>query len=286
MNIFKKKNKVYEHDTTATTSNEPIIPDGLWFKCKHCQSTIYKKDVGSLKICPKCGGYYRISAKRRIKLSIDTGSFIQFDEKLVGENYLDYPNYLEKLAALRAKLSINEAVITGLAKIEGIDVAIGAMDSYFVMGSMGSAVGEKITRLFEYATDHDLPVILFTTSGGARMQEGIMSLMQMAKVSMAVKNHSDKGLLYITFLTDPTTGGVTASFAMLGDIILAEPKALIGFAGARVIEQTIKEKLPKDFQSAEMLFENGFVDKIVPRDEVKSTLAHILRLHVGGVING
>ncbi len=285
MNIFKKKNKIHEQDISTSGKNNPIIPDGLWFKCKHCQNTIYKQDVGNLKICPKCGGYYRISAKRRIKLTIDKGSFIQFDEKLVGENYLDYPNYFEKLEALRAKLSINEAVITGTAKIEGMDVAIGAMDSYFVMGSMGSVVGEKITRLFEYATEENLPVILFTTSGGARMQEGIMSLMQMAKVSMAVKNHSDKGLLYITFLTDPTTGGVTASFAMLGDIILAEPKALIGFAGARVIEQTIKEKLPADFQSAEMLFENGFIDKIVSREEVKKTLAHILKLHNGGVTN-
>lgn len=278
MNIFKKKQYVDIEKNKETTSG-PSIPDGLWFKCKFCGATIYKKDVNNFKVCPKCNEYYRMSAKRRIRLTIDKGTFQHLNENLIGSNPLDYPGYEEKLQEAREKTGINEAVITGTGKINGIDVAIGAMDSYFIMASMGSAVGEKLTCLFEYAIKNNLPVIIFTASGGARMQEGIISLMQMAKVSMAIKKHSDKGLLYISFLTDPTTGGVTASFASLGDIILAEPKALIGFAGRRVIEQTINEKLPKDFQSAEKLLECGFIDKIVPRESIKNELFNILELH-------
>lgn len=278
MNIFKKRQYV-DIEKSKESSSGPSIPDGLWFKCKFCGATIYKKDVNSYKICPKCNAYYRMSARRRIKLTIDKGTFHQINEGIVGINPLDYPEYQEKLEEIRDKTNTKEAVITGVGKINGIDVAIGAMDSYFIMASMGSAVGEKLALLFEYAINHKLPVVIFCASGGARMQEGIVSLMQMAKVSMSIKKHSDQGLLYISFLTDPTTGGVTASFASLGDIILAEPKALIGFAGKRVIEQTINEKLPKDFQSAEKLLERGFIDKIIPRESIKNELFNILKLH-------
>lgn len=283
MYIFKNKtyidNRNYKDDENDDAEFSPFIPDGLWFKCEHCQSTIYIREVTEDNICPKCKCYFRMSARDRIKVVTDKNSFIEFDENLKGTNCLDYPNYDEKLEKMRQNLDVNEAVVTGICTIDGIETMIGVMDSQFVMGSMGVAVGEKITRLFEFATDHDLPVVLFTASGGARMQEGIISLMQMAKISMAVRKHSDAGLLYITFITDPTTGGVTASFAMLGDIILAEPRALIGFAGKRVIEQTINQKLPDDFQSAEMMFKNGFIDKIVPREKIKETLSNILKLH-------
>lgn len=281
MNIFNKKQYIELEKNKEATG--PSIPDGLWFKCKYCGSTIYRKYVNVYKICPKCNSYYRMSARRRIKLTIDKGSFQHLNENLIGSNPLDYPDYGEKLKEARDRTNIKEAVVTGTGKINGIDIAIGAMDPHFIMASMGSGVGEKLTRLFEYATEKNLPVIVFSASGGARMQEGIVSLMQMAKVSMAIKRHSDKGLLYISFLTDPTTGGVTASFASLGDIILAEPKALIGFAGRRVIEQTINEKLPKDFQSAEKLLERGFVDKIVERESMKDELYTILKLHGGGI---
>lgn len=294
MYIFKNKtyddtedNDVEDNDDYGVDKEHvPFIPDGLWFKCEHCQNTIYIREVKENRTCPKCNGYFRMSAKDRISVVADKDSFVEFYKNLKGENYLDYPNYDEKLEKLREELDINEAVTTGICEISGIKTAIGIMDSHFIMGSMGSVVGEKITRLFEYATEQKLPVIIFTTSGGARMQEGIISLMQMAKISMAVKNHSDSGLLYITYITDPTTGGVTASFAMLGDIILSEPKALIGFAGKRVIEQTINEKLPEDFQSAEMMFKNGFIDKIVSRDESREILSKLLKLHgYGGFEN-
>ena len=191
----------------------------------------------------------------------------------------DFPGYAEKLARAKSQTDLGESVLTGVANIEGEQMALGVMDSYFMMGSLGSMTGEKITRLFEYATAHQLPVVLFTASGGARMQEGINSLMQMAKVSAAVAAHQEAGLLYLVVLTDPTTGGVTASFAMQGDVTLAEPHALVGFAGARVIESTIHEKLPKDFQRVETLLENGFVDKIVPRAELGQIIAKIVKLH-------
>ena len=201
------------------------------------------------------------------------------DADLVSENILDFPEYTRKLKTSKMSRGENESVICGTAEIEGSKTVLCVMDSSFMMGSMGTVTGEKITRAFEYATENNLPVIVFTVSGGARMQEGILSLMQMAKTSGAVKRHSDKGLLYITVLTDPTTGGVTASFAMEGDIILAEPKALIGFAGPRVIEQTIRQKLPKDFQTAEFLLEKGFVDAVVNRKDMKKTLSKLLKLH-------
>lgn len=220
-----------------------------------------------------------MGAYERIDQICDKGSFNEFNSSISSRNPMNFDGYEKKLKSNREKSGLIEAVITGDCKINGIKNIIAVMDSNFLMGSMGIAVGEKITLAIEKATKEKLPIIIFTTSGGARMQEGIFSLMQMAKVSSAIAKHNDEGLLYITVLTDPTTGGVTASFAMLGDIILAEPKALVGFAGRRVIEGTLKEKLPDDFQSAEFLLENGFVDKIVKREDMKRTLYKLLKLH-------
>lgn len=288
MNLFKKRKYVpvnsddsKQQDDNAVSSKtvQPSIPDGLCVKCNGCGKTVYKKEIGESKICPECGHYFRLNARERIKLIADENTFAEFDITMKAENPLSYPDYEKKLSSLRDKTGLNDAVVTGKCKIGGFDSVLCVMDSTFIMGSMGSVVGEKITRAVEYATKNNLPVVIFTASGGARMQEGIISLMQMAKVSAAVARHSEAGLLYVTVLTDPTTGGVTASFAMLGDIILSEPKALIGFAGRRVIEQTIKQKLPDDFQTAEFLLEHGFVDKIVEREYMKNVLKEILRLH-------
>ena len=229
--------------------------------------------------CPSCGYHYRINARTRIKAICDKGSFQELEMNIQTENPLNFPGYANKIESARAASGQMEGVVCGTATIRRQPCAVFVMDPQFMMGSMGSVVGEKITRLFEYATEHDLPVVGFTASGGARMQEGILSLMQMAKTSGAVHFHSDKGGLYITVLTDPTTGGVTASFAMLGDIILSEPNALIGFAGRRVIEQTTKKKLPEDFQRAEFLQDCGFVDAIVPRTELRATLERLLKQH-------
>ncbi|GAA0789564.1 acetyl-CoA carboxylase carboxyltransferase subunit alpha [Hathewaya limosa] len=288
-NIFRKnKYATVNIQNTINTSVDnihedivkPNIPNGMWIKCNCCKKIVYKKDIeNSLMTCSECGTCFRLAAKERIKYTIDSGTFKEMDKDMKSENPLNFPGYNKKIEVLMENKNLNEAVITGVGKINGINVAIGVMDSQFMMGSMGSVVGEKITRLFELAKKKRLPVILFTASGGARMQEGMFSLMQMAKVSAAIKKHSEKGLLYITVLTDPTTGGVTASFAMQGDIILSEPKALIGFAGKRVIEQTIKQKLPEEFQSAEFLLDKGFVDKIVKRKDMKETLAKILSVH-------
>ncbi|MDE5753856.1 MAG: acetyl-CoA carboxylase, carboxyltransferase subunit beta [Oscillospiraceae bacterium] len=230
-------------------------------------------------ICPDCGNYYRMSARDRIALTTDKNSFKELFQGLTSKDFLEFPNYQEKLKKATADTGEEDAVVCGKAEIDGNPCAIFVMNSKFIMASMGSVVGEKITRLFEYAIEEKLPVVGFTASGGARMQEGAVSLMQMAKVSGAVKNHSNAGLLYITVLTDPTTGGVTASFAMQGDIILAEPKALVGFAGRRVVEQTTKSQLPDNFQKAEFLLEHGFVDAIVPRPEMQKVLAELLILH-------
>ena len=249
-------------------------------KCPKCGEMIYKEDVvGASYVCPKCGGYFRMKAKTRIKLVADKDSFKEWYTDFPLCNPLDYPEYGEKLAALKEKTHLDEAVCIGEARIENSPVVLGVCDARFLMGSMGHTVGEKITRAFEEATKRKLPVVLFCCSGGARMQEGIVSLMQMAKTSAAVKKHSDAGLLYIPVLTDPTTGGVTASFAMLGDIILAEPGALIGFAGPRVIAQTIHQKLPEGFQKAEFLVEHGILDGIVKREDLKQTLSGLLKLH-------
>jgi len=237
--------------------------------------------LGSDRICPHCGYTFRISAQERLALTIDMGSFLEMFTGIETQDPLEFPGYQKKLASMREKTGLDEAVVTGTALIKGEKVALGIMDSNFIMASMGTVVGEKITRLFEYATAEKLPVVLFTASGGARMQEGIMSLMQMAKISAAVQRHSKAGLFYLTVLTDPTTGGVTASFAMEGDIIIAESQALVGFAGRRVIESTVREQLPDNFQKAEFLQEHGFVDVIVQRSEMRSTIVDLLAFHGG-----
>ena len=282
-NMFKKTG---EKITSIHSRNrrKPEAPEGILKKCNKCGAAILTDEVINGKyICPKCHGYFRIPAYKRIELVTDAGSFEEWDAKIDEgerpENPLDFRGYTEKVEALRVKTGLDEAVVTGKATICGYPVVIGVCDGRFMMASMGHAVGEKITRAVERATEERLPVVLFTCSGGARMQEGIISLMQMAKTSAALKRHSDAGFLYIPVLTDPTTGGVTASFAMLGDIILADPGALIGFAGPRVIEQTIGQKLPEGFQRAEFLLEHGFVDRIVTRDEMKEVLGQILKMH-------
>ena len=260
--------------------NTPEVPDNLMRKCNACKAAVFVDEVKQNHyICPHCGNYFHVPAYRRIKMIADRKSFVEWDAEMEEQNPLQYKGYEEKLGALREKTGLNEAVVTGKCTIKGTPAALGVCDCRFMMSSMGEVVGEKITRVFERATEEKLPVILYICSGGARMQEGLVSLMQMAKTSMALRKHSDAGLLYVPVLTDPTTGGVTASFAMLGDIILAEPKALIGFAGPRVIEQTIGQKLPKGFQRAEFLLEHGFIDKIVERDEQRIVLADILKLH-------
>ena len=248
--------------------------------CKSCGAEIaYADYVENHCICPECGTYFRMRAVERLKATVDAGSFQEIDKKLKSKDPIKFPDYAQKLDKAEKASGLNEGVLCRTAKIEGNDTALFVMDSAFMMGSMGTVVGEKITRLFEKATAQNLPVVGFITSGGARMQEGIFSLMQMAKVSGAVKRHSEAGLLYIAVLTDPTTGGITASFAMQGDIIIAEPKALIGFAGQRVIEQTTGEKLPAGFQRAEFQLEHGFVDLIEERPRMTYTLAKLLALH-------
>lgn len=282
-NVFKKTRIAVGRKNYITFTRRPEVPEGLLRKCNKCGGAIIAEDVKKDHyICPKCGGYFRVHARRRIEMVTDEGSFEEWDSDLQGGNPLEYKGYEEKLEKLQEKTGLSEAVITGKAKIDGRETAIGVCDGRFLMASMGEAVGEKIARAVERATEERLPVILFACSGGARMQEGIVSLMQMAKTSAALKHHSDAGLLYISILTDPTTGGVTASFAMLGDVILAEPKALIGFAGPRVIEQTIGQKLPEEFQRAEFLLEHGFLDAIVERPQMKAVLSKILALHENG----
>lgn len=257
--------------------------DGDMIRCPICKNFGSRKEIAKNKaVCKTCGHHFRVSARNRIIMIADRDTFTELDRGLTSLDPLEFPGYAEKLASAKRDTGENEAVITGVCEIGGVRCGIFVMEPRFIMGSMGSALGEKLTRLFEHATEEKIPVVGFTASGGARMQEGILSLMQMAKVSGAVGRHSEAGGLYITVLTDPTTGGVTASFAMLGDIILAEPGALVGFAGRRVIEKTAKKKLPDDFQSAELLMERGFCDRIVPRTELKKTLALILRLHPHG----
>ena len=282
-NMFKKTrivSRIQSHN--ATRASRPEVPEGLLRKCNKCGAAIIAEDVKQGNyICPKCGGYFRIHAYRRIQMVIDEGTFEEWDHDLTGGNPVNYKGYPEKVQALQEKTGLKEAVVTGRGKINGRETVIAVCDGRFLMASMGWAVGEKITRAVERATEEKLPVIIFACSGGARMQEGITSLMQMAKTSAALERHSKAGLLYVSVLTEPTTGGVTASFAMLGDIILAEPGALIGFAGPRVIEQTIRQKLPKGFQRAEFLVEHGFVDDIVRREDLKETLGKILEMHEG-----
>ncbi|MGX6961787.1 acetyl-CoA carboxylase, carboxyltransferase subunit beta [Vagococcus xieshaowenii] len=285
MALFKKKK--YIKLTPSSNNKEdkqpkPSVPDNLWEKCPSCKKIIYTKDLGTTKTCQHCGYCFRLDCRERLFMTVDEHSFEEWDSDIKVVNPISFPGYEEKLKKMQATTGLHEAVITGQGTIEQQPVVIAIMDSQFIMGSMGHVVGEKITRAFERATDLKLPIIIFTASGGARMQEGIISLMQMAKISAAVKRHAKQGLLYITVLTDPTTGGVTASFAMQGDIILAEPQATIGFAGRRVIEQTIRQELPEEFQKAEFLLKKGFVDKIVARHELTKILAQLLAFHQGG----
>lgn len=278
--IFKKTPVIKQEVKETASQIKPEVPEGLLKRCNKCGKGIFTEDYKkNLYICPKCGGYLRMPAQKRIEFLTEADSFEEWDTGLSTENPLHMIGYPDKIKALQDKTKLDEAVITGKARIGENEVALMVMDGRFLMASMGEVVGEKIARGVERATKEKLPVIIFTCSGGARMQEGMTSLMQMAKTSAALKRHSDAGLLYITVLTDPTTGGVTASFAMLGDIILAEPKALIGFAGPRVIEQTIHKKLPKGFQRSEFLLKHGFIDKIVERKDMKTVLEQILTMH-------
>lgn len=286
MALFGKKDKYIRinpnRSLKKTVEREaPEVPDELFAKCPSCKHMIYQKDLGVAKICPACSYNFRISAQERLAITVDEGSFDELFTGLETKDPLKFPQYAEKLALAREKTGLDEAVLTGKALIRGQKVALAIMDSNFIMASMGTVVGEKLTRLFELAIAEKLPVVIFTASGGARMQEGIMSLMQMAKISAAVKRHANAGLFYLTVLTDPTTGGVTASFAMEGDIILAEPQALIGFAGRRVIETTVREDLPEDFQRAEFLLDHGFVDAIVKRTELADVIADLVKFHGG-----
>lgn len=274
MDLYENQRSTSKIKRDASVNDR--IPDGLFLACPYCGTQMYNKQLGDYRVCAKCGYGFRLQARERVALLTDNFEEMDADIEMTTP---DFPGYAEKLARAKSQTDLGESVLTGVANIEGEQVALGVMDSYFMMGSLGLMTGEKITRLFEYATAHHLPVVLFTASGGARMQEGINSLMQMAKVSAAVAAHQEAGLLYLVVLTDPTTGGVTASFAMQGDVTLAEPHALVGFAGARVIESTIHEKLPKDFQRVETLLENGFVDKIVPRAELGQIIAKIVKLH-------
>ena len=283
-NMFKKTGERENPVRKGRLRRRPEAPEGLLKKCNKCGAAILSEEViNGAYICPKCHGYFRVPAYKRIEMIADEGSFEEWDMDLDGmdgpPDPLQFKGYSEKIKKLREQTGLKEAVVTGRVKINGTQAVIGVCDGRFMMASMGYAVCEKITRAVERATNEKLPVILFTCSGGARMQEGIISLMQMEKTSAALKRHSDAGLLYVTVLTDPTTGGVTASFAMLGDIIIAEPQALIGFAGPRVIEQTIGEKLPEGFQRAEFLLEHGFVDQIVKRENMKPVLGRILKMH-------
>ncbi|ADH98859.1 acetyl-CoA carboxylase, carboxyltransferase subunit beta [Salisediminibacterium selenitireducens] len=275
--FFSKRKK---YATIPSRNGKKDIPEGLMSKCPSCKTITYAKELRNhLFVCESCDYHHRIGSSDRIAFTLDEGSFQAFNEDLVAKNPLDFPGYTEKSKADREKSGLNEAVRTGKGTIDGKPVIVAIMDAGFRMGSMGSVVGEKITRAIETAVEDGVPFILFSASGGARMQEGVLSLMQMAKTSTALNQLRNKGLLYVSVMTDPTTGGVSASFASLGDINLAEPGALIGFAGRRIIEQTIREKLPDDFQTAEFLLEHGQLDKVVHRKEMKATLSTILKLH-------
>ena len=279
--LFKKTQTVKDDSLDREKkANRPSAPNGLFHKCPGCNKTIFSDELKrNLFVCPDCGYYFRMYATTRIESLADEGSFEEWDTDIKETNPLGTPGYEKKIQTLKETTELDEAVTCGKCSIGGIDTVLCVMDTRFMMASMGQVVGEKITRAVERATEERLPVIIFCASGGARMQEGIISLMQMAKTSAALERHGKEGLLYVSVLTDPTTGGVTASFAMLGDIILAEPGALIGFAGPRVIEQTIGQKLPEGFQRAEFLEDHGFVDKVVARGDMKETLAKILKFH-------
>lgn len=278
MDLFSFVKPKNELESKPDEKQKPFVPEEMWVKCPSCNQMLLTTDLQeNLYVCTRCNHHFRISAQKRLDMLADSGSFAEFDAEMKSRNILNFPGYDKKLE--KAEKNANESVTCGECTIGGIKTVLCVMNADFMMGSMGTVTGEKITRAFEYATENRLPVIVCTVSGGARMQEGILSLMQMAKTSGAVKRHSDAGLLYITVLTDPTTGGVTASFAMEGDIILAEPDALVAFAGPRVIEQTIHQKLPKDFQTSEFVMQKGFIDAVVDRVALKETLSKLLKMH-------
>lgn len=281
--LGNKSSRDKEKTKENKSQKDDALDENIWVKCKMCDEVVLRKDIEVNKsVCPKCETHLRKGSRDRLAITIDEGTFVEYDKDLESKNPLDFPDYEEKLEKAQKNSGEKDAVTTGEGEIEGNKCVICVMNSNFMMGSMGSVVGEKISRAIENAIEKRLPLIIFCASGGARMQEGILSLMQMAKTSAALGKLSDAGLLYISVLTDPTTGGVTASFAMLGDIIISEPHAQIGFAGRRVIEQTIKQTLPDEFQTAEFLKEKGFIDKIVKRKDLKSVLGKILKMHSGG----
>ncbi len=281
--IFSKSAKKKKYATIPSIREHDGIPEGILTKCPQCKKIMYSKELAkNLNICLECGYHHPLAARERLEIFLDEGSFTEFDSEMQSENPLDFPGYIEKLEQDRKKSGLNEAVVTGKGRVGGHGIVIAVMDSNFRMGSMGSVVGEKITRAIEKAEEESLPFVIFTASGGARMQEGVLSLMQMAKTSAALKRFSDHGGLIITVMTHPTTGGVSASFASLGDYNLAEPGALIGFAGRRIIEQTIREKLPPDFQTAEFLLKRGQLDAVIPRDELREKIINILDIHASG----
>ena len=275
---FRKPKNELESDE-GESKNVPFVPEEMWIKCPKCNTMLLTTDMEeNLHVCTKCNHHFRMNGRDRVEMLADKDTFVEFDADLSSHNILDFPGYDEKLEKAR-KTGAKESVICGECKMNGIDTVLCVMDPTFMMGSMGVITGEKITRAFEYATENAMPIVVCTAAGGARMQEGALSLMQMAKVSAAAKRHSDAGLLYVVCTTDPTMGGATASFAMLGDIIISEPGAMIGFAGKRVVEQVTGEVLPDNFQSAEFQLKNGFIDDIVPRQEQRAYLANILAIH-------
>lgn len=286
--LFHKKRKYATLSSQDVAARRENIPEGIMTKCKNCSEVLISKELEkNLKTCPKCSYHFQMHAHERLAMTLDNGEFIEYDAGLTSVDPLSFPDYLSKLEVTQTGTGLREAIVTGEGKIGGNPVVIGVLDARFFMGSMGSVVGEKITRAIEKAIERRFPVILFSASGGARMQESVFSLMQMAKTSAALHRLHLAGLPYISVFTHPTFGGVSASFASLGDINIAEPGALIGFAGRRVIEQTIRQKLPDDFQTAEFLLKHGMLDMVVPRKEMRSTLAKILEMHpVRGQVHG
>jgi acetyl-CoA carboxylase carboxyl transferase subunit beta len=280
--IFTKTKKK-KYATIPSETAKQDVPEGIMTKCPNCKKIMYTKElVKNLKVCFHCQYHHTMNSKERLESFLDANSFEEINANMISENPLNFPDYIEKLEKDREKTKINEAVVTGTGTVNGQKIAVAVMDSTFRMGSMGSVVGEKITRAIEKADELGVPFIIFTASGGARMQEGVLSLMQMAKTSVALKRFSDNGGLIISIMTHPTTGGVSASFASLGDYNLAEPGALIGFAGRRIIEQTIREELPEDFQTAEFLLKHGQLDAVIPRTELKDKISAILSIHQPG----
>lgn len=277
------KTKKKKYATIPTEASKQDVPEGIMTKCPSCKKIMYTRELNkNCKVCIQCGYHHQMNSTERIDSFLDKGSFHELDREMVSGNPLGFPEYEEKLEKDRKKTNLNEAVVTGIGSVNGLDVVVAIMDATFRMGSMGSVVGEKITRAIEKADELSMPFIIFTASGGARMQEGVLSLMQMAKTSVALKRFSDNGGLIISIMTHPTTGGVSASFASLGDYNLAEPGALIGFAGRRIIEQTIREELPEDFQTAEFLLKHGQLDAVVSRVELKKQITGILEIHQPG----